>query len=64
VLDHSWRAHPQQMLYTATKHAVLGIVRAAALDLGRYGIRVNGIGPWPIATEALLSAHRYSCQQR
>ena len=37
-----------------TKHAVLGVVRATALDLGRYGIRVNAIGPGPIATEALI----------
>jgi NAD(P)-dependent dehydrogenase (short-subunit alcohol dehydrogenase family) len=47
-------SHPQQMLYTASKHAVLGIMRAAALDLGRHGIRVNALGPGPIATEALL----------
>ena len=52
---NSRRAHPSQGLYTATKHAVLGIVRAAALDLGRYGIRVNAVGPGPVATEALLS---------
>jgi NAD(P)-dependent dehydrogenase (short-subunit alcohol dehydrogenase family) len=52
---NSQRAHPRQGLYTATKHAVLGIVRAAALDLGRYGIRVNAVGPGPVATEALLS---------
>lgn len=51
---NSQRAHPRQCLYTATKHAVLGIVRATALDLGRYGIRVNAIGPGPIATDALL----------
>ena len=44
---NSWRAHPRQGLYTATKHAVLGIVRAAAL--------VNAVGPGPVATEALLS---------
>lgn len=42
-----------QMLYTATKHAVLGIVRAAAHDLGSRGIRVNALGPGPVATEAL-----------
>jgi NAD(P)-dependent dehydrogenase (short-subunit alcohol dehydrogenase family) len=47
-------SHPRQMLYTASKHAVLGILRAAALDLGRHGIRVNALGPGPIATEALL----------
>ena len=51
---NSRRAHPRQCLYTATKHAVLGIVRATALDLGRYGIRVNAIGPGPVATDALL----------
>lgn len=50
---NAWKAHPRQAMYTATKHAVLGIVRAAALDLGRYGIRVNAIGPGPIATDAL-----------
>ncbi|WP_372424406.1 SDR family NAD(P)-dependent oxidoreductase [Salinarimonas chemoclinalis] len=49
------RAHPRQALYTATKHAVLGVVRAAAADLGRYGIRVNAIGPGPVATDALLA---------
>jgi NAD(P)-dependent dehydrogenase (short-subunit alcohol dehydrogenase family) len=52
---NAWRAHPQLCLYTATKHAVLGIVRSTALDLGRYGIRVNAIGPGPVATDAMLS---------
>lgn len=51
---NSRRAHARQCLYTATKHAVLGIVRATALDLGRYGIRVNALGPGPIATRALV----------
>jgi NAD(P)-dependent dehydrogenase (short-subunit alcohol dehydrogenase family) len=37
---------------------VLGIVRAAALDLGRFGIRVNALGPGPVATEALLARIR------
>ncbi len=55
---NAWRSHPRQMLYTATKHAALGIVRAAALDLGRYGIRVNGLAPGPIATDALLGRIR------
>lgn len=50
---NSRRAHPEQCAYTASKHAVLGIVRATALDLGRFGIRVNALGPGPIATGAL-----------
>jgi NAD(P)-dependent dehydrogenase (short-subunit alcohol dehydrogenase family) len=52
---NSWYGDPNLMTYVASKHAVLGIVRSAALDLGRRGIRVNAIGPGPIATEALLS---------
>jgi NAD(P)-dependent dehydrogenase (short-subunit alcohol dehydrogenase family) len=46
-------ALPAQSAYTASKHAVLGLVRTAALDLGGYGIRVNAIGPGPVATDAL-----------
>ena len=55
---NSWRGHARQCLYTATKHAVLGIVRATALDLGRYGIRVNALAPGPVATDALLGRIR------
>jgi NAD(P)-dependent dehydrogenase (short-subunit alcohol dehydrogenase family) len=55
---NSFTAHPLQMLYTASKHAVHGVVRAAARDLGRFGIRVNAVAPGPIATEALLTRIR------
>src|SRR5262245_53827350 len=37
--------HGKQLAYTASKHAVLGIVRAAARDVGRFGIRVNALSP-------------------
>lgn len=50
-----YRAHAGQAAYVASKHAVLGLVRAAALDLGRHGIRVNAIGPGSVATDALLA---------
>ena len=47
---NGYKAHPRQVLYTASKHAVIGIVRAAALDLGPRGIRVNALAPGAIAT--------------
>jgi NAD(P)-dependent dehydrogenase (short-subunit alcohol dehydrogenase family) len=50
---NAWRAVPSQAAYTASKHAVLGLVRTAALDLGGQGIRVNAVGPGPVATKAL-----------
>jgi NAD(P)-dependent dehydrogenase (short-subunit alcohol dehydrogenase family) len=52
---NSWRGDPQIASYLASKHAVLGLIRSAALALGASGIRVNGVGPGPIATDALLS---------
>lgn len=59
---NSRRAHPRQCAYTASKHAVLGIVRATALDLGRFGVRVNALGPGPIATAALRERVRYRAE--
>lgn len=38
------------LAYIASKHAILGVVKAAARDLGQYGIRVNCVSPYGIAT--------------
>ena len=37
--------------YTATKTGLLGLTRAAAKELGRYGITVNAVAPGMIDTE-------------
>ncbi|HMC12429.1 MAG TPA: SDR family oxidoreductase, partial [Pirellulaceae bacterium] len=37
--------------YSATKSALLGLCRAAALELGSFGITVNCIAPGPIVTD-------------
>jgi NAD(P)-dependent dehydrogenase (short-subunit alcohol dehydrogenase family) len=52
---NSVKGDPNIASYVASKHAALGIIKAAALDLGRDGIRVNGVAPGPIATKALIS---------
>lgn len=51
---NGYRAQARQVLYSASKHAVIGVTRSAALELGARGIRVNALAPGPIATDALL----------
>ncbi len=42
--------------YGASKAGIIGLTRAAALDLADHGITVNAIAPGPIETELMLGA--------
>jgi SDR family mycofactocin-dependent oxidoreductase len=41
--------------YTASKHAVVGLARTLANELGPRGIRVNTVHPGPVATAMVLN---------
>lgn len=43
--------------YAATKAGLLGLTRVWALELGRFGITANAIGPGPIRTELFERAN-------
>lgn len=43
--------------YVTSKHAVLGLTRAAAIDHGEHGIRVNAVAPGYTRTPLLESRH-------
>ncbi|KAA8517490.1 hypothetical protein F0562_017783 [Nyssa sinensis] len=44
--------------YTASKHAIVGLTKNTACELGGYGIRVNCISPFGVATSMLVNAWR------
>jgi len=49
------RGLPNTAHYTASKHAVVGLARTLANELGPRGIRVNTVHPGPVATPMMLN---------
>lgn len=53
---NSQRPQPNSTVYTAAKHAVIGMTKAAAIDYAQYGVRVNAVLPGAIRTPMLESS--------
>jgi NAD(P)-dependent dehydrogenase (short-subunit alcohol dehydrogenase family) len=46
---------PKMAAYSASKHAVIGLMRSAAIELAKDNIRVNTVNPGPIETRMMRS---------
>lgn len=46
-------AFPGAAVYTASKHAVLGLTKAAALEHAKSGVRINAIAPGAVQTDMM-----------
>ncbi|MGQ4807312.1 Dihydroanticapsin 7-dehydrogenase [Candidatus Entotheonellaceae bacterium PAL068K] len=49
--------------YNTSKHAVIGLMRAAALECAAHGIRVNTVNPAPIETRMMRSLEEMRTSQ-
>lgn len=48
--------------YAASKHAVLGLTKSAALEVAALGVRVNALCPGPFETPLLLTSQQQSLE--
>ncbi|WP_050184316.1 SDR family NAD(P)-dependent oxidoreductase [Domibacillus robiginosus] len=55
---------PGMSAYVASKHAVIGLNKSAALEVAEYGIRVNAVAPSGVDTEMIRRIEKNAMGER
>ncbi|MGB7959572.1 MAG: SDR family oxidoreductase [Nitrososphaeraceae archaeon] len=55
---------PQMPIYIASKHAVLGLTKSAALEYAKSGIRINAVAPGDVETDMVERLTEHNKQWR
>jgi NAD(P)-dependent dehydrogenase (short-subunit alcohol dehydrogenase family) len=55
---------PQMPIYIASKHAVLGLTKSAALEYAKSGIRINAVAPGGVETDMVERLTKHNKQWR
>jgi len=55
---------PENSAYTASKHGLMGLMRAAAQDLGPYGVTCNAVLPGWVRTAMAERSARFEAEDR
>ncbi|MXZ30212.1 MAG: mycofactocin-coupled SDR family oxidoreductase [Acidimicrobiia bacterium] len=57
VSTNGWHGGYSYSAYTASKHGVAGLMKCAALELGRYNIRANALLPGAVHSPMMVNAY-------
>ncbi len=57
VSTNGWHGGYNYSAYTASKHGVAGLMKCAALELGRHGIRANALLPGAVNSPMMVNAY-------
>ena len=58
------RGSPENSAYTASKHGLMGLMRAVAQDVGPYGVTCNAVLPGWVRTEMAERSARVEAERR
>ena len=53
-----WLGSPGMSVYVASKHAIVGLTKSAALEMAPYGVRVNAVAPGATNTDMMRSIEK------